>query len=564
MAKKKEPRNELPPAAKVRDFVEQIAIAVVLALMFRGFEGEAFVIPTGSMAPTLMGMHKDFACEKCGFPIRVGAIAKVAQVGNAVCQSCRYVNSVDPAQKVNRVSFSGDRIVVNKFAYQFWEPERWDVIVFKYPGNPKQNYIKRLIGLPGETIQIYGGDVYRVVDGKRQILRKPAKKLRHLLQVVHDTQYVAPELVAANYPASWESTSPAWKIASDQRSFRVDTTDDTTAWLRYRHVPPNHDTWRSVIRRKEKFPDVVGGGSLISDYCGYNAYKDFRSGGPDPNGFHWVGDLAVDCEVTVESASGEILLDLVEAGRHHRCSIDVGTGRATLSINDGQVPFDGGAATVIGSTKINGPGSYDIQFANIDDELTLWVNKKAISFSEGDSTSGRYTAPSPHPVWTESDPGDLNAARVGGKGLAAVVGRVRVLRDIYYVSEDSSRMRTGCDYTGVRSPGRFFESVQQLFASPEKWAQSDLFSRRRDVTFSLGEDQFFPMGDNSPASKDARLWGETFATNVPGEGMLTIDPWVTRERLIGKAFLVYWPHPWQVAKGVPPFLPNVRRMGRIR
>ena len=65
--------EEVPFAAKFRDIVEQIAIAVGLALLFRGFEGEAFVIPTGSMAPTLMGMHKDIPCDKCGHEIRTGA-----------------------------------------------------------------------------------------------------------------------------------------------------------------------------------------------------------------------------------------------------------------------------------------------------------------------------------------------------------------------------------------------------------------------------------------------------------------------------------------------------------
>ena len=48
-------------------------IAFVLAFLFRDFEAEAFVIPTGSMAPTLMGVHKDLACKKCGIPYRISA-----------------------------------------------------------------------------------------------------------------------------------------------------------------------------------------------------------------------------------------------------------------------------------------------------------------------------------------------------------------------------------------------------------------------------------------------------------------------------------------------------------
>ncbi len=56
-----------------RETIESIVIAFVLAFLFRTFEAEAFVIPTGSMAPTLMGQHKDTACNKCGFPFRVSA-----------------------------------------------------------------------------------------------------------------------------------------------------------------------------------------------------------------------------------------------------------------------------------------------------------------------------------------------------------------------------------------------------------------------------------------------------------------------------------------------------------
>src|SRR6187431_2964313 len=48
-----------------RETVESVAMAVILALLFRGFVAEAFVIPTGSMAPTLQGRHKDVECPQC-------------------------------------------------------------------------------------------------------------------------------------------------------------------------------------------------------------------------------------------------------------------------------------------------------------------------------------------------------------------------------------------------------------------------------------------------------------------------------------------------------------------
>ncbi len=97
----------------IRENLESLVIAFILAMIIRAFVVQAYKIPTGSMIPTL---------------------------------------------KV------GDRILVSKFIYKFWKPQRGDVIVFKYPKNPRVAYIKRLIGLPGEKIQINNGHIY--INGK--------------------------------------------------------------------------------------------------------------------------------------------------------------------------------------------------------------------------------------------------------------------------------------------------------------------------------------------------------------------------------------------------------------
>jgi len=54
----------------------------------------------------------------------------------------------------------GNHLMVNKFIYYFKKPRRGDILVFVYPVNPKKDFIKRLIGLPGETIQIKDGSVF--------------------------------------------------------------------------------------------------------------------------------------------------------------------------------------------------------------------------------------------------------------------------------------------------------------------------------------------------------------------------------------------------------------------
>ena len=88
----------------VRETVESIVIAFVLAFLFRTFEAEAFVIPTGSMAPTLMGRHKDVECPKCGYRYTVSASEEESEDARqqpsdciaGMCPMCHYVMPMRP------------------------------------------------------------------------------------------------------------------------------------------------------------------------------------------------------------------------------------------------------------------------------------------------------------------------------------------------------------------------------------------------------------------------------------------------------------------------------------
>ncbi|HMF18538.1 MAG TPA: S26 family signal peptidase [Gemmataceae bacterium] len=78
-----------------REIIETIVFVVVLVLLLKTFLAEAFVIPTGSMAPTLLGYHKHVKCEKCGFEILVNASSEVEdrppnRVSEWQCPNCRY------------------------------------------------------------------------------------------------------------------------------------------------------------------------------------------------------------------------------------------------------------------------------------------------------------------------------------------------------------------------------------------------------------------------------------------------------------------------------------------
>jgi len=104
---------------KWEDWIKPLLIAAILALGIRTYLFGPYKIPTGSMRPVLM---------------------------------------------------EGDRIFVDKITYRFREPERGDIIVFKYPLDRKKDFVKRLVAFGGETFEIRDGELY--VNGLR--LERPA------------------------------------------------------------------------------------------------------------------------------------------------------------------------------------------------------------------------------------------------------------------------------------------------------------------------------------------------------------------------------------------------------
>ena len=92
----------------------------------------------------------------------------VIAVALALClRTFVFANAVVPTGSMLNKIQEGDRIVASRLAYNNNDPERYDIILFHYPDNEKEIYVKRIIGLPGETVQIVNGVVYVTkTDGK--------------------------------------------------------------------------------------------------------------------------------------------------------------------------------------------------------------------------------------------------------------------------------------------------------------------------------------------------------------------------------------------------------------
>src|SRR3954452_18988808 len=184
-----EPSPELPRPGLVRQTVEFLVILSLSILLFRTFAAEAYIVPTGSMAPTLLGDHEEIACPNCGIRFALG-LDEAARTGRPICPNCGTLKF----DRATAVACSGDRVLVQKFVYDYRRPRRWEVAVFHFPGEPTQAYVKRVVGLPGETIQIVRGDV--LIDG--QIARKTLREQRAMRILLYDNDFVP--LDVARYP----------------------------------------------------------------------------------------------------------------------------------------------------------------------------------------------------------------------------------------------------------------------------------------------------------------------------------------------------------------------------
>jgi len=588
-----------------REVVETIVFVVVLVLLLKSFIAEAFVIPTGSMAETLYGYQKVVTCPSCGYVFPVNCSQEVdpqepppIPVTGCTCPNCRQAIRMIPEDgRRNRMkkedsvpartgSFpfhkshplagqeykeivdpgwnSGDRVLVGKFLYEFGDPKPLDVVVFKYPAGPQKNhvpmnYIKRLIGMPEQTVGINRGDVFALgkenrdwgypedasipenelwnphgpygdprhtddpraraafKEGKFERIRKTPAVILAMQRIVYDNDHqpsdlrATPELIEKWQ--RWVGESQAWVGGDNAQSFRraEPGSPDQIEWLKYRH------------RLRAVGPQE----SLISDFSAYNhdefdvwSYYDPEEQFPKPtwvmrgnraqDGFNWVGDLILEAEVEIEKPNGAVVYQLNRGVDRFQLIWDLDAGTLTLT----RITVKGGETReeILKTAPMKAKAAkYHLRLANVDERLTVWVNDD-LPFGDGVIYQSP-TAQGPHTL-------DLEPAKIGAKGGAAVTVRhIKLWRDTYYIADSSKS--TPQDGPGITD-----------WTDPTKWNDVRDSGKMPITTYFVHKGHYLCMGDNSPASADSRTWGL-----------------VPQRLMLGRALLVYWPY---------------NRMGRIR
>ncbi len=372
-----------PQSAILRGLVESIVAVSLVLLVARTFVAEAYVVPTGSMAPTLLGQHLELTCRHCHFQFELG-LDPSGRAGRPACPNCGWTD-VDSARTTER---TGDRLLVQKFTYAWRSPRRWEVVVFRQALEGGQAYVKRVVGLPGESVQIRQGDVY--VDG--QIARKSLDELRAARVLVHD---------AASVPAvgdgrdRWLSAPlDAWQWA-EGRYVRegLGQGGGSADWLTYRHVDPD---------RSRPGP--------VRDFGPYN--------GLDVPADHRVSDLMVEAEVRVGPGPDALLVRLEGQDRRALIRIPLDGRAAPTVVTEGEpiVPAGARAATVDEGRAAR------LEAAWVDRRLAVaWDGVPLFEAIDFDPPRRPWRTPTDRPL----------AIGVEGPGTV-VIDTLRVYRDLYY------------------------------------------------------------------------------------------------------------------------------------
>ena len=546
------PQTEL---GSIRDTVESVWVAIVLAFVLRGFLIEAFVIPTGSMAPRLMGEHWNLQCPACGWEYAYGVHKQFVQSRafgrgrratptEAECPNCGYGY---PYTERAAYPNSGDRVLVLKYLYQFSEPQPWDVVVFRNPQDNSQNYIKRLIGLPGETIEIVHGDIFvaETPDGPFHVRTKPSAAQQAMWQVVFDNDYRADlklfekQSRRTPLPPAWVAPQPgAWDISGD--GGRV---------MAFGGAPEPQE----VVFKARR--DV-----FLPRY-GYNTPPDPMTDLIDER-----MDICTDLKLSfsfVPKSPGAKVAARLSSFEHQFKAALAADGTAELYYRSAS-GSDGNwvlwqVSQSLGPLDVD--RGYQVEFVHVDLGVELLVDGRRILLCRGEKYPETYETLKRRMRSVSRDPVQPPQVGIAASGGACELWHVALYRDVYYTAARLDRHAVSSAYY------EYAETLGAQASQPGWGTMGYPVTLARDGG-NPDLDEFFVLGDNSPQSLDGRAWRAAAPTmrlwDSAGQPQYQLGT-VPRYNMIGRALFVYWPSGFRVP-GLPglPVIPNVGRMRPIQ
>jgi len=484
----------------IMENLEALAIAIVMALILKYFLIEAYKIPTGSMQPGIMGDH---------------------------------------------VPGIFDRVLVNKLVYLLRDPERYEVVVFKNPLWQRQNYIKRLVGLPGERICLRNGDVF-VTPPDRDAEERIARKSDGIWRSVRKD--LLPELDGrADLPRRLEVAQGEATVEAARVVFRggelaaVVRTHDP---IRDGYLDGYHPKW--IESYLHPAAPLAGQAALARSLS---------------NGTHAVPDVEVAADVTPGPDAKSIAFEVRETGRTHRATLAVGGGSSAVSSVAGPgvdpIQWEPGAAGP--DAPALRPGvTTRVSFRNVDDELVLEL--------DGDVVLRR-----PYRT-TGIDPDFDPRSRVRFETHVAIEATggfaltdVKMWRDIFYLPDGNARSSaSSAIYLVPANEYMVLGDNTQNSWDTRQWEMATYkLKDGRTIAGNLFARGQNPLTnpDSNPAVEGSTIWfrniyGQQYhfpRTDLAGE---LDDPEIASvhsfpaEFLLGKALAVFWP--------LPPFSPTWR------
>jgi signal peptidase I len=397
-------------AAEIADSFEWVVTALILAFMFRAFVMEAFRIPTGSMADTLMGAHFRLCCTQCGYKYNYGFVPQyygmpadtmprgLLSFPKSRCPSCGFF---PPSGGAMPVAY-GDRILVLKCIYEYFEPKRWDVIVFRDPLDPTINFIKRLAALPGETIELIDGDVY--ING--QISRKPRKVQEELWMPIYDNDYQPAR------PREPFFNSHVWRQPFKTAGSQWD-------------VDPSNATRFNLESSPEQITTMVYDTSIGNDFKTAYAYDSVREYERMP----FCSDLMVRYYAMFFGENGIVGISLSKYQSQYTARVEMGGAMVISKSVEGGQSIELARKTI---KPINTDRPTEIKFANVDHQLIFDVGGEELSFDMGREPNATG------PVMAKIEP----EVKIFGAGKLQL-SHVAIYRDIYYTDTDGPGLCRG-------------------------------------------------------------------------------------------------------------------------